>query len=279
MALSSCRRRLLPRSQHALGDACELRALHERSSPVTAPPLRLGGAVPTDPENCSTAFSRRAVAFFSIRVNCSPRPACKPHRLGTTALTTRPSTALRSCRSSAQGLRKSPVKSPPRRTQAARNSANAPLVMQLRTTKASGDPPFVDACELRAPHERSSPVTAPPLRLGGAGTDPENRSTAFSRRAAAFFSIRASCSSRPACLPIRTSTPAVTILSSHCIAKLSISRSRSRNSPVKSPPRRTQAARNSANAPLVMHWRTARASGDEPASSPAPIASSISCAS
>ena len=52
-----------------------------------------------------------------------------------------------------------------------------------------------------------------------------------------------------------------------CNAKLSIMRSRSRNSPVKGPPRRTQAARNSANAPFVMHWRMVRASKDEPLAS------------
>jgi integrase len=53
--------------------------------------------------------------------------------------------------------------------------------------------------------------------------------------------------------------------SSHCSAKLSISRSRSRNSPVKSLPCLTQTARSSANPPLVMHGRTTSASGDAPA--------------
>ena len=43
--------------------------------------------------------------------------------------------------------------------------------------------------------------------------------------------------------------------SAYCPAKLSISRSRSRKSPVKGLPCLTQTARNSANVPLVMHWR------------------------
>jgi hypothetical protein len=52
--------------------------------------------------------------------------------------------------------------------------------------------------------DQDNPVTAPPLRLGGSGADPDNRSTAFWRSSSALVSIRASCSRRPACLPFRT---------------------------------------------------------------------------
>ena len=103
------------------------------------------------------------------------------------------------------------------------------------------------------------------LEGGLADGDADHLSAALFRRPIALASIKASCSPRPACLPIRIVTLSVVVgRSSHCSAKLSISRSSSRNSPVKSLTCLTQTARSSAKAPLVMHCRTTRAAGDAP---------------
>jgi hypothetical protein len=107
-------------------------------------------------------------------------------------------------------------------------SAGNPATLSIRTKRCSlnlvvhrlaGQSPAVPACSALPGHVK-----------------PKRPCAAFSRRAVAFPSIKVSCSTRPACFPNRIITCADgESRSAYCPAKLSISRSRSRKSPVKGP--------------------------------------------